>query len=157
MGCCSSHDHHQEYDDRDDDDDDVLVYPINGVRRQTAPVIVTQQPPVVTTRTQSSFLVLDPSSLHRQTVTTSSSTHVRPAPVASSRTSRVQANSSRIVRGNCEACGQSDHLKADCRYRNRLCFYCREEGHIISVCPNKRRKGQQGRGRGRAGQRRSKF
>lgn len=39
----------------------------------------------------------------------------------------------------CEACGGSDHIKDDCRYRNRLCFYCREEGHTISICPVKRR------------------
>lgn len=162
MGCCSSQD-----DYRQDDDDDVLVFPINGQRRQ--PQVVTRQPPappVLATRT-SNFVFLEPS--HMQTITTSS-TYLRPpaaAPIprTSSRGARTQPtvsvvpdrrppNSGRIVRGSCEACGQSDHLKADCRYRNRLCFYCREEGHIISVCPNKRRKQTQGRGRGRGGKRR---
>ncbi|EAT32361.1 AAEL015494-PA [Aedes aegypti] len=42
----------------------------------------------------------------------------------------------------CDACGQSDHTMAVCRYRERLCFYCREEGHIISVCPAKKRQQQ---------------
>lgn len=150
MGCCNSRD--DQYDD--DDDDDVLVYPINGVRNQPRPppqIVTTRQPPLVSTRT--SFLILDPSHLP-QNVTTS-----RPPVSASSRTGRVQPSSNRIIRGNCEACGQSDHLKPDCRYRNRLCFYCREEGHIISVCPNKRRKQNQprGRGRGRTGPRRNKY
>lgn len=43
----------------------------------------------------------------------------------------------------CTACGQSDHTMANCRYRERLCFYCRREGHIISVCPAKKRQRQQ--------------
>lgn len=43
---------------------------------------------------------------------------------------------------SCKACGQSDHTKAVCRYRERLCFYCREEGHIISICPAKKRQRQ---------------
>lgn len=42
----------------------------------------------------------------------------------------------------CTACGQSDHTMANCRYRERLCFYCRREGHIISVCPAKKRQRQ---------------
>lgn len=46
---------------------------------------------------------------------------------------------------NCDACGKSDHTKEVCRYRERLCFYCREEGHIISVCPAKKRQQQRKR------------
>lgn len=149
MGCCSSRD------DNDDADDDVLVYPIRGHRSNPPPQVVSRQPEAPQTR---HFLFLEPS--HLQTITTTS-TYLRPPPVSPpANRSRVQPgpirrppNANRIVRGNCEACGQSDHLKAECRYRTRLCFYCREEGHIISVCPKKRRKGA-GRGRGRGGQRR---
>lgn len=36
---------------------------------------------------------------------------------------------------NCDACGESDHTTSSCRYSTRLCFYCREEGHIIRICP----------------------
>lgn len=168
MGCCNSRD---DYPEEEEDDEDVLVFPINRQRRQPVPQVIARQPapPLVATRTNN-FVLLDPS--HLQTVTTSS-TYLRPAttatataPRTSNRATRAQPavsvvperrppRSGRIARGSCEACGQSDHLMSQCRYRNRLCFYCREEGHIISVCPNKRsRKQNQGPGRGRAGQRR---
>lgn len=42
----------------------------------------------------------------------------------------------------CIACGQDGHTRETCRYRERLCFYCREEGHIIAVCPARRRQRQ---------------
>lgn len=43
---------------------------------------------------------------------------------------------------SCEACGEYDHAKAVCRYRERHCFYCRKEGHIIKICPAKKRQRQ---------------
>ncbi|XP_055537495.1 uncharacterized protein LOC129725544 [Wyeomyia smithii] len=52
---------------------------------------------------------------------------------------KIAHGAARNLSGLCEACGGSDHIKADCRYRERLCFYCREKGHIISICPAKRR------------------
>lgn len=56
----------------------------------------------------------------------------------------------KISTSTCKACGKSDHVKTDCRYRNRMCFYCRQEGHIIAVCPAKRRH-RQGRGNRKRG------
>ncbi|XP_055609972.1 uncharacterized protein LOC129756928 [Uranotaenia lowii] len=52
---------------------------------------------------------------------------------------------------SCQACGDPDHSKSDCRYRDRLCFNCRQEGHIIRICPAKQRNQKQSNNRGKGG------
>uniref|UniRef100_A0A182SR48 CCHC-type domain-containing protein n=1 Tax=Anopheles maculatus TaxID=74869 RepID=A0A182SR48_9DIPT len=39
----------------------------------------------------------------------------------------------------CNACGEVGHFTGDCRYYTRLCFYCRQEGHIVRICPKRKR------------------
>ena len=34
----------------------------------------------------------------------------------------------------CQCCGRSNHLKKDCRFRDRCCNYCGREGHLEAVC-----------------------
>ncbi|KAK1678410.1 hypothetical protein QYE76_039258 [Lolium multiflorum] len=53
--------------------------------------------------------------------------------------------------GHCRICGFRGHLSQDCKKPKIICFGCRQEGHMMKDCPNKKNGGGQSGGGGSRG------
>jgi hypothetical protein len=46
-------------------------------------------------------------------------------------------NHKRTNESKCEACGGTSHQTQNCWHRDRICFFCKQKGHLSNRCPKK--------------------
>ncbi|XP_037037375.1 uncharacterized protein K02A2.6-like [Bradysia coprophila] len=57
-----------------------------------------------------------------------------------SKYSKNSNKSDKMSKGNCYACGESNHLFKSCKYKEYKCKICKTTGHLAKVCKQKNKK-----------------